>query len=64
VTVVVGGAGVVTGTGTAAVVLGTIERLVSTWAGPIAGVAAVLIVAIVVIRILPTGISGKWKKIL
>jgi branched-chain amino acid transport system permease protein len=55
---------VVTGTGTAAVVLGTIERLVSTWAGPIAGVAAVLIVAIVVIRILPTGISGKWKKIL
>jgi type IV secretory pathway VirB2 component (pilin) len=46
------------------VVLGTIERLVSTWAGPIAGVAAVLIVAIVVIRILPTGISGKWKKIL
>jgi len=64
VTVVVGGAGVVTGTGTASVVLGTIERLVSTLAGPIAGIAAVLIVAIIVIRILPTGVSGKWKKIL
>lgn len=64
VTVVVGGAGVVTGTGTASVVLGAIERLVSTLAGPIAGIAAVLIVAIIVIRILPTGVSGKWKKVL
>lgn len=64
VTVVVGGAGAVTGTGAAAVVLGTIERLVSDWAGSIAGVAAVLITAIIVIRILPTGISGKWRKTL
>lgn len=64
VTVVVGGAGAVTGTGAAAVILGSIERLVSDWAGSIAGVAAVLLTAIVVIRILPTGISGKWRKTL
>lgn len=64
VTVVVGGAGAVTGTGAASLILGSIERLVSDWAGSIAGVAAVLITAIVVIRILPTGISGKWRKTL
>lgn len=64
VTVVVGGAGAVTGTTSAAIVLGTIERVVSDWAGSIAGLAALLIAAIIVIRILPTGITGKWRKTL
>lgn len=64
VTVVVGGAGAVTGTASAAAILGTIERVVSDWAGSIAGLAALLLTAIVVIRLLPTGITGKWKRTL
>jgi branched-subunit amino acid ABC-type transport system permease component len=61
-TVVVGGPGVVTGTAAAAGVLGTIERVTSNYATAFLGTAALLIVAIVLLRGMPTGISGRWGK--
>lgn len=58
-TVVVGGPGVLTGTASAAGLLGAVDSLVSNLVTPFLGTAALLVVAIVLIRILPSGISGK-----
>lgn len=58
-TVVVGGPGVLTGTASAAGLLGAVDSLVSNLVTAFLGTAALLVVAIVLIRILPTGISGK-----
>lgn len=58
-TVVVGGPGVLTGTASAAGLLGAVDSLVSNLATAFLGTAALLVVAIVLIRMLPTGISGK-----
>lgn len=61
-TVVVGGPGVLTGTASAAGLLGAVDSLVSNLATAFLGTAALLVVAIVLIRVLPTGISGKVGK--
>lgn len=61
-TVVVGGAGIVTGTAAASGLLGTISYSVANIAGPVIGVTALLAVAIVLLRFLPTGVSGIWKR--
>lgn len=61
-TVVVGGPGVLTGTASAAGLLGAVDSLVSNLVTPFLGTAALLVVAIVLIRILPSGISGKVGK--
>ncbi|MCL2802632.1 MAG: hypothetical protein FWD29_01560 [Micrococcales bacterium] len=61
-TVVVGGPGVITGVSLSASGLGAIERLVAQWSGPMAGIAALLFAAIIALRFLPTGISGKLGK--
>lgn len=58
-TVVVGGQGVVTGTAASAGVLGMVMHLVSEAVGPVVGVTGLLLSAIVILRLLPTGISGK-----
>lgn len=58
-TVVVGGPGVLTGTAASAGLLGTVDTVVSNATTAVLGTAALLIVAIVLLRILPTGISGK-----
>lgn len=58
-TVVVGGQGVVTGTAASAGVLGMVMHLVSEVVGPVVGVTGLLLSAIVILRLLPTGISGK-----
>lgn len=61
-TVVVGGPGVLTGTASAAGLLGSVDSLVSNLTSAFLGTAALLILAIVLIRLLPTGISGKVGK--
>ena len=61
-TVVVGGPGVLTGTASASTLLGGVDSVVSNLATPVLGTAALLIVAIVLLRLLPTGISGRFGK--
>lgn len=58
-TVVVGGPGVLTGTAASAGLLGTVDAIVSNTTTAVLGTAALLVVAIVLLRVLPTGISGK-----
>lgn len=59
VTVVVGGADVFLGTAPAAVILAVIKAGLTSWQGQLAGQIGLLIAVIIVIRILPRGISGK-----
>lgn len=63
-TVVVGGPGVITGTASAAGLLGTTQTTVSELTTAVLGVAALLLAAIVVLRFLPTGLSGRSKAML
>jgi urea ABC transporter permease protein UrtB len=58
VTVVVGGADVFLGTAPAAAVLGVIRAAMTSWQGQLAGQISMLIAVIIVIRVLPSGISG------
>lgn len=62
VTVISGGSALVTGTVSAAALLGPIEAIVSYTMTPTIGQAALLIVAIILLRILPQGISGFWQR--
>ncbi len=58
-TVVVGGPGVLTGTASAGALLGTVDSVISNVFTSFLGTAALLVVAIVLLRFLPTGISGR-----
>ncbi|RQR40722.1 branched-chain amino acid ABC transporter permease [Burkholderia sp. Bp9142] len=62
VSVICGGGSPVMGLISAATVLGPVEALVSYLATPIVGQAALLLVAIVLLRIYPKGISGLWTR--
>jgi branched-chain amino acid transport system permease protein len=61
-TVIVGGPGVLTGTATASTLLGGVENIVSYLSTPFFGQAALLLLAICVVRVMPTGISGRWQR--
>ncbi|QEE43324.1 branched-chain amino acid ABC transporter permease (plasmid) [Rhizobium sp. WL3] len=58
VTVVVGGADIFLGTAPAALILGAIKAGLTSWQGQLAGQIGLLVAVIIVIRILPRGISG------
>ncbi len=58
VTVVVGGSNVLLGTVPAAIVLGAIRTSLNAWQGQIIGQIGLLLAVIVVIRVLPEGVSG------
>ena len=58
VTVVVGGADVFLGTAPAAAILGVIKAGMTAWQGQLIGQIGLLITVILVIRILPKGLSG------
>lgn len=58
-TVVVGGPGVLTGTAASAGLLGTVDSVVSNLTTSFLGTGALLVVAIILLRLLPTGISGR-----
>jgi branched-chain amino acid transport system permease protein len=61
-TVIVGGPAVVSGTSAAAAVLGGSYNLVSYLATPFFGQAALLGLAIVLLRLMPQGLSGSWRR--
>ena len=61
-TVIVGGPGVLTGSATASALLGGIENIVSYLSTPFFGQAALLLLAIGLVRVMPTGISGRWRR--
>ena len=59
VTVVVGGADVFLGTAPAAALLGLVKAGMTSWRGQLFGQIGLLVAVILVIRVLPDGISGK-----
>src|SRR5262249_25816111 len=59
-TVIVGGPGVLSGTAAASVLLGGAENVVSYLSTPFFGQGALLVLAIVLLRVFPTGLSGRW----
>jgi len=61
-TVIVGGSGVLTGTAAASSILGGVENIVSYLFTPFFGQAALLLLAIILVRMMPTGISGYLQK--
>lgn len=61
-TVVVGGPAVLTGTASASGLLGSVDSVVSNLTTSFLGTAALLVVAIVLLRLLPTGISGRLRR--
>jgi branched-chain amino acid transport system permease protein len=61
-TVVVGGPGVLTGTSAASGLLGGIEYGVSYTTTPFFGVGALLVAAILILRVMPTGLSGRFGR--
>jgi urea transport system permease protein len=61
-TVIVGGPAVLLGTTASASLLGIFENLVSYLATPFLGQGALLAVAILILRVLPTGLSGGWRR--
>jgi urea ABC transporter permease protein UrtB len=58
VTVVTGGGDVFLGTAPAATILGFIRAAMTSWEGQLAGQIGLLVAVIIVIRILPRGVSG------
>lgn len=58
VTVVVGGADIFLGTAPAAAILGMVKATMTSWQGQLFGQIGLLVAVIVVIRVLPKGISG------
>jgi urea transport system permease protein len=62
ITVIVGGPVILLGTTTAGSVLGLVESVVSYTSTPIYGQVAMLVFAIVLLRLLPQGISGFWRR--
>lgn len=58
VTVVVGGADIFLGTAPAALVLGIVKAAMTSWQGQLFGQIGLLFAVIIVIRVLPKGISG------
>ncbi len=60
--VITGGAAVLTGTASASVLLGGVQGIVSNATTAFFGSISLLLVAIVLLRFMPTGISGKWGR--
>ena len=62
ITVISGGAAALTGTATASTLYGTISQLVTYQTTPIIGQIALLLGAIILLRFMPQGITGKFFK--
>jgi branched-chain amino acid transport system permease protein len=61
VTVISGGSAMVVGTLAAAGLLGPTEAILSYAANPVVGEAALLLVAVALLRVFPRGLSGLWQ---
>ncbi|MFC4946579.1 branched-chain amino acid ABC transporter permease [Pseudonocardia sp. GCM10023141] len=57
-TVMVGGANAVVGTAAASFALGGTDNILSTWQSPLVGTLALLLIAVVIVRFMPRGLTG------
>ncbi len=62
ITVITGGAAIIAGTLSSATLLGTISQATTFLSGPVYGDAALLIAALIILRLLPQGITGRIFK--
>jgi branched-chain amino acid transport system permease protein len=60
ITVISGGVAIIAGTSSASIVLGGINGIMSFVAGPTLGEVALLAAAIVLLRLMPRGITGRF----
>src|SRR3954447_16197166 len=60
ITVITGGAAVISGTISSSIIFGTINQLVSFAAHPVIGEIAMLALAIILLRLMPKGITGRF----
>lgn len=60
ITVITGGAQALTGTAVASALFGSVSEIVATWATPVAGQVALLVLAVVLLRLMPDGITGRF----
>jgi len=60
ITVITGGAAVITGTLTSSIIFGTINQVVSFGSTPVIGEIAMLALAVVLLRLMPQGITGRF----
>jgi branched-chain amino acid transport system permease protein len=60
ITVITGGAAVISGTLSSSIIFGTINQLVSFAAHPVIGEIAMLALAIILLRLMPRGITGRF----
>ena len=60
ITVISGGMSILAGTTSASVLLGAVDGVVSFATGPTLGQVALLLTAIVLLRLMPRGITGTW----
>ncbi|KRQ17039.1 branched-chain amino acid ABC transporter permease [Bradyrhizobium sp. DASA03076] len=60
VTVISGGGALITGFLSAATILGPVEALLSYFATPVLGQASLLLLAVIILRLFPTGVSSLW----
>jgi branched-chain amino acid transport system permease protein len=60
IAVISGGVGILSGTATAAALFGTINQLVTFVATPVFGEVALLVAAVVLLRLMPQGITGRF----
>lgn len=62
ITVITGGASVIAGTSAASLLLGTTAKAVEVLSTPVAGEIALLLIAVVLLRLLPQGITGRFMR--
>ncbi|MCP3476039.1 branched-chain amino acid ABC transporter permease [Bradyrhizobium sp. CCGUVB1N3] len=62
VTVISGGGALITGFLSAATILGPVEALLSYFATPVVGQASLLLLAVIILRLFPTGVSSSWTR--
>lgn len=62
ITVITGGASIIAGTLSSATLLGTLSQATTFLAGPVYGDAALLVAALILLRLLPQGITGRIFK--
>ena len=60
ITVIGGGEAIVTGTSTAAGLFGTVNQVTTFLSTPVMGDVALLIAAVILLRLLPQGITGRF----
>ncbi len=60
ITIITGGAAVIAGTVSSAVIFGAVNQIVSFGSTPVIGEIAMLVLAIVLLRLMPQGITGRF----